>query len=330
MSNPDRHRGLDSTGHRPGLHTPAYVAPTEPSRHPRMRCRRRPWRTRPVPIVAPLVALSLLALPRLAGAQEEAPDPAGWTGTGEATFVFTGGNTDASSLGFRLAIGRAWSGGKVSLEGGGIRVRTGTRTRSAVGSPDDFSVVEDTTSSVTAENYYSRARFDRPISDRFEWHLGAGWERNLFGGIASRYTVSGGLGRVWVDDDGSRLRTDLGLTYTRENFVAAVQGAQFGGLRFSSDYSRKLGEATTFTSKLIADESLADTADLRADFLNSLAVAMSDRLALKVSLQVLWDNRPALVGVPLVSADGTLSGSTVLAPLGKTDSLLTLALVINF
>ncbi len=280
----------------------------------------------------PLLTLALLSISWPAAAQDEAdaPEPSGWTGTAEATLVFTGGNTDASSVGFRLAIGRNWLGGTMSLEGGGIRVRTATRTRTAIGSVEDFSVVEDTISSVTAENYYARARFHRPVSQRLSWYLGGGWERNIFAGIDSRYTISSGISRAWLEGDRSHFRTDLGLTHTRERYVAAVDGAEFAGLRFAWDYSRKLSDATTFTSKLIADDNLADTADLRVDFLSALAVAMSDRLALKISLQVLWDNRPALKGVPLVSADGATPGDVVLAPLGKTDSLLTLALVINF
>ena len=65
------------------------------------------------------------------------------------------------------------------------------------------------------------------------------------------------------------------------------------------------------------------TEDLRADWTNSLAVAMSEKLALKASLQILFDNEPALTAVPLGDAE-------VLTPLGKVDSVFTVAIVATF
>ena len=76
-------------------------------------------------------------------------------------------------------------------------------------------------------------------------------------------------------------------------------------------------------SLLVVDENLNDTEDLRADWTNSLTVAMSERLALKTSLQVLFDNQPSLTAVPL-------GDSEVLTPLDKVDSIFTVALVVNF
>lgn len=285
------------------------------------------------PILVPALVLGLLSISVAATAQEgtsSPAEPAGWSGTAEATFVFAGGNSEASSLGFRLAIGRDWLGGTLALEGGGIRVKSSTRTQTAVGNINDFSVLEETLTSLTAENYYARARFDHPLSADLLWYVGGGWERNHFAGIDSRYAIAAGMSRMWLENERSHLRTDLGLTYTHESFVAAIDGADFGGLRFSWDARRKLSDSTTFESKLVVDDSLAEMADLRADFLNSLAVAMSDRLALKINFQVMWDNRPALVGIPLVLLDGSVPGDIVLVPLGKTDSLLTLALMVNF
>ncbi len=70
------------------------------------------------------------------------------------------------------------------------------------------------------------------------------------------------------------------------------------------------------------DENLSETDDVRADWTNSVTAAMSDNLALKASLQVLYDNLAALAGVPLGS-------DSVLVPLQKSDRTLTLALVVN-
>ena len=56
---------------------------------------------------------------------------------------------------------------------------------------------------------------------------------------------------------------------------------------------------------------------------------MSDRFALKASLQLLFDAEPSLVGIPLQLPDGSSPGDRVLATLAKLDSLFTLALVVN-
>jgi hypothetical protein len=73
----------------------------------------------------------------------------------------------------------------------------------------------------------------------------------------------------------------------------------------------------------VVDQNLNRTEDLRADWTNSLAVAMSDRLALKTSLQVLFDNDPALTAVPLGDTE-------VFAPLGEVDTVFSVAIVANF
>ena len=52
-------------------------------------------------------------------------------------------------------------------------------------------------------------------------------------------------------------------------------------------------------------------------------MAISERLALKTSFQLLFDNEPSLVAVPL--GDGE-----VFTPLDKTDSIFTVAVVVNF
>jgi putative salt-induced outer membrane protein YdiY len=134
-----------------------------------------------------------------------------------------------------------------------------------------------------------------------------------------------GAGRSWFDEDTRRFKTDLGLTYTIQEDVVENPDADdsFVGLRGSYDFFKKLTETTDFTSALIVDENLNATEDLRADWTNSLAVAMSDRLALKASLQLLFDNDPAFTAVPLGDTE-------VLTPLGKTDSVFTVAIVANF
>lgn len=57
---------------------------------------------------------------------------------------------------------------------------------------------------------------------------------------------------------------------------------------------------------------------------------MSKRLALEVSLQLLYDNQPSMAALPLISPDGVATEATVLAPLDDLDTLFTVALVVDF
>jgi putative salt-induced outer membrane protein YdiY len=251
----------------------------------------------------------------------------GWFDQAELTFVMTGGNTSQSTFGLKNSLDRVWENAAFRLTAGGLRTESTAFTRTATGTADNFTVGETSTSTVTAENYYARGRYDRNVSEAVFLYGGAGWDRNTFAGIDNRYAFVTGVGRTWADRDDLKFRTDAGATYTIQHDVAPNPDISdsFAGARLSYDLFKRLSATTGFNSSLIVDENLADTDDLRADFTNSLSVAMSESLALKASLQLLIDNAPALTSIPL----GT-TGTNVLTPLGKTDSIFTLAIVMNF
>ncbi|MEM9408736.1 MAG: DUF481 domain-containing protein [Acidobacteriota bacterium] len=276
-----------------------------------------------------LTAFLLFALP--VTAQDDGPEP-GWYDTAELTYVTTSGNAEADTLGLKNSLQRIWDDAVFSLDAGALRVETTTIARFAQLSGDGVSVGEIKTSELTAENYYLRGRYDRNITDRFFWYAGAGWERNEFAGFTDRLTAVAGVGNIWWQEDRGHFRTDYGLTYTQQDDVVINPDFDdsFLGLRLSYDYLNKLTDTTEFTSVLIVDQNLDETDDLRADFINAVAVSMTERLALKASLQLLYDNMPALVAVDVVNAAGELTGDSVLAELEDLDSLFTLALVVNF
>ena len=79
----------------------------------------------------------------------------------------------------------------------------------------------------------------------------------------------------------------------------------------------------------MADESLQNTDDLRLDWVASISVALTEGLAFKTSYQLLYDNDPALIGIPLFDTGGMDLGTNVLSPSQKSDNFLTLSLVIK-
>lgn len=274
-----------------------------------------------------------------AAAQEAKPEEKkyGWFDSAELGLVLTSGNTETSTLGLKDTLSRVWENARFELKLGGIRVETTDQRLYAVGdTPGDFTVEEDNNTDLTAENYYLNGRYDRTLSKRLFWFAGGGWDRNRFAGIDNRYQVFGGLGHVWVDAERRTWRTDYSLTGTKEEDV--VQRPDFDdtfmGLRLSSTFLQKFGHSGTYGNDTIIDENIDDTEDLRLNMTNWVAVNMSDHLALKVSLQWLFDNQPALQTVNLYpttdpGGTGTPSG-TVLAELDDLDTIFTTALVIKY
>jgi len=276
-----------------------------------------------------LLAVGTLSMPGYARAQDEIEAYA-WENSTELSFVSTGGNASSSTLGLKSTLIATGGPSTFKIEIGGIRGETTFRTRTATGSATDFTVAETTRSELTAENYFARGRYDRAFASTFAFS-GAGWERNTFAGIQNRYSLVAGLGRAWVDSETGRIKTDVGLTYTIQNDVDPAPDVDegFGGVRITVDVMRRLSGSAQWLSVLIVDENLEDTDDLRADWTNSLSVSLSERLAFKTSLQVLYDKQPSLQSIGLLDAGGVPTGTKVLTPGRKIDNMLTVALVIT-
>jgi putative salt-induced outer membrane protein YdiY len=273
-----------------------------------------------------LVAVGLLAtlmVPGTLAAQDERP--LGWSDVAELTFVLTAGNASSSTLGIKNTAEHLWDKASFKLSFGAVRTESGITSRTATGTPDNFSISETTETEVTAENFFVKSRLDRALGDAAFIFGGAGWDRNTFAGIQNRYALVSGAGKAWFDEEARRFKTDLGFTYTIQDDVVENPAADdsFFGLRGSYDYFRKLTETADLASALVVDQNLNTSDDFRADWTNSLAVAMSERLALKTSLQILYDKDPALTSVPL-------GDSEVLTPLGNVDTVFTVAIVANF
>ena len=265
---------------------------------------------------------------------QDKPSDDHWKDTAEFSYVVTAGNSETSTLGFKDKLGRKWDRSSFELNAGGVRAEATTKTRTAIGTSTNFAIDEQSATALTAESYFLNGRYDRKISDQFFWFVGTGWDRNRFAGVENRYVGVVGVGNVWIDKDRTKFRTDYSATYTDEKDVTENPNfkANFSGLRVASSLLRKMGDNATWTDDLILDENLDDTSDYRANMTNSLAVAMSRRLALKVNLQWLYDHEPAFQKVDLLNAPppaGTKTG-TVLAQLDDLDTIFTASLVVNF
>jgi putative salt-induced outer membrane protein YdiY len=254
-----------------------------------------------------------------------------WNNATEFSFVSTAGNSSSNTLGLKSALTGMGSGNTFKLEVGGIRASSSITSFSAVGTDvNNFAIVESVLEQQSAANYFARSRYDQAVGAAFAFG-GAGWERNTFSGVNHRYAFVAGMGKAWVEAEGRRFKTDLGATYTIQKDVSPTPGAGdgFGGARATIEGARALTPTTDLATMLVLDENLRDTNDLRADWVVSLAVALSEGLAFKTSYQMLFDNDPALIGVDLFDAGGNSLSQQVSTPTEKVDSFLTLSLVIK-
>ncbi len=253
-----------------------------------------------------------------------------WSNATELSYVSTSGNASSSTFGLKGLLEGAGAPHQFKFEFGGVRASSSTTSRAAVGTPSDFTIVEIERSETTAESYFARTRYDRELGVGFAF-TGAGWDRNTFSGVQNRFQLMGGLGRTFVQSEAARLKADIGLTYTIQKDVDPAPGAEeaFGGWRVSVDAMRAISGNAQLNSELVFNNSFEAADDVRADWLNSLSVSINSGLALKTSVQLLWDNVPALLSVPLESAGGGPTGVNVLTPSSKLDSVVTVTLVIR-
>ncbi|UCF20329.1 MAG: DUF481 domain-containing protein [Gemmatimonadota bacterium] len=265
------------------------------------------------------------------GWAQEGEEELGLRFTAEFSTVWTAGNSQSSTLGLASTIRYLWERSEAKLEGGAVRTESTLKSRTAVGTSEIFEIEEDKVTEKTAEAYYVRGRYDYRISEYFFLFGGTDWLRNTFAGIESRLLVAAGAGNAWLDSERMRFKTDYSATYTFQQDVVEnpFTKANFPGLRLAYDYWWKLTGSTEFESKLIGDLNLDNTDDVRIDFTNALPVAISSKLALKPSLQLLWRNDPSLTEVPLFASDGTPADQAVLVPLQKLDSFFTISLVVT-
>ena len=160
-----------------------------------------------IPVAVMLAVAAGLAVHATSAAAQDAATA--WENATELSFVSTGGNKSASTLGLSTALTGTKGQNSFKIELGGVRGETSTTIYT--GTPTTFS--ETSESQLTAENYFARGRYDRDLGEAYLF-AGGGWERNTFSGIKNRYSGVAGVGRTWVDGDSGRFKTDVGGTYT--------------------------------------------------------------------------------------------------------------------
>jgi Protein of unknown function, DUF481 len=274
-----------------------------------------------------LSALLILAPP--ATAQESASPPPKkkpWTNDTELSVVATQGNSDTLTVGLK----NRYETPTGKLDKGNVRFKVEATLSSKAddrfviasavpgqpvdpldpcGSPGASCVTVEPSPDDSIERYLFEGHYDRKLRERAVWNAGASWDRNLTdgSGVESRMIGFAGLGHVWWDREDLKFSTNYSLSYTdrRETTPDPEKNDQFTGVRFDWSYKNDWtkSKTVTYTNTWTINASLRDSSDFGFDMTNGIGVSMTERVALQVSLQWLYNNFPPLETVDLDCAN---------------------------
>ena len=309
------------------------------------------WR----PIRFAAVSAAAMALLLACAAPGSAAAIPGWYSSTDLTAVVAHGNSDTINVGATVNVRRMWlrTSWTNTLSFSRNDVRDPQRTAVISGNSATLGTGEFTAKS---EKLFANSNFERRVTERFFWNLGATGERDKFAGLNSRLTGVAGVGMLWQSTQGDGfVKAGVAGTYTAQNEVIDDPETenQFAGVRFNLDGEKRFGTESqhAFTSNLIVDENVQQTDDLRANWQNALAAAISQKMQLKVGVQLAFDNAPALIDYPasvalggglfreaeaadiarvVPSGDVRVIENKLVAPAKKLDATFTVSVVINF
>ncbi len=279
--------------------------------------------------------LTLTSWEEALGQEEEEKKKIGWSNVADLGLVVTGGNSHTSTCTFDDQLTRNWENATLEFRFSGLRTRTTDDRLAAVSGSGEFAVVEDETADIDTDRYRVRGSYRRDVNKKFYWITGAGWMRDLNAGIENMTTVYGGLGNPWWDREDSHFLTDYSITYTNreEEIEDPLLDGRFPALRFSLDYMNQFGSNSQYDNDFTFLTNLKNLEDYQFDWTNSLTSNLTSILALRVSLQLLYRNFPALEELdlfPVPPSEGpSLPIGTVPVRRKKLDTLFKVTLVVT-
>jgi putative salt-induced outer membrane protein YdiY len=265
-------------------------------------------------VLAGLLAVALLGSSgetRAQGATSEAQ--LGWSNSTTLSVVVAEGNAKTQSFGFDNRLRRHWKQANFQLklnlfqtneaDDRFLQIEPGLTWLPGEEQPPGSTSVVEPPIETEAARLFVEGKYDREIRESLYWSAGASWDRNEDAGILNRYIAFGGLGKIWWKREDLNFQTVWGLSYTdrEEDDVDPEKDDRFGGLRFSWEYMNKWGKLAVYENDFTANMSLKDADDYSLNMTNSISVDLSSHLALKVSLQGLFENEPALEDVDVVA-----------------------------
>ena len=267
---------------------------------------------RPLLLLALILGLfGRVVVARAAEAEEK--KPAGpWSNSTELSLILTTGNSSVETLGLKNTLEHKAEEGQWRLRVDTMRSNTSDDPFLLVAPGQIFEPGETPSTASTTivrpgsepdvARYFVEGRYEGNLAEKGTWNSGASWARDEDAGILNRFIVFAGVGNVWRDTDDLVFRTSYGVSYTdrEEDVPDPEKDRRFPGARLSSYFKDKWGEPTTYDNDFTFNLNLTDVSDYNLEMVQGVAVAMSKRLSLKVSLQWTYAGEPALEEVDVI------------------------------
>ncbi|MDJ0838094.1 MAG: DUF481 domain-containing protein [Acidobacteriota bacterium] len=234
----------------------------------------------------------------------QAGEKGAWSDKAELSGVFTSGNSESSNLGFSNELG--WQGGPATFDFDVSAVRAES---------DDPDTGE---SNLTAENYSLGLLYNRKFNKRTSWYAGLDWKQDEFAGVKSRTGLSAGLGHDWIDTETRKFKTSYGVKQVSQEdvFEPVDYDGEFLALNLRVEHFQTVTKTSNYEQTFVADINGEDSEDFRVDWKHGFSVTVSERVAIKLGLKLIYDNLPPF-------ADDIRRKD-------ELDTILTTSLVINF
>jgi len=264
-----------------------------------------------------------------AWAQDEEEKKLGWSNIADLGIVWTQGNSATSTVSFDDKLNYGWENAAFVFRTGMLRVQT-TDDTFAVGTEDDFDVIEDLERELDNERYYFNGNYQRNINGRFFWIAGAGWDKDTNAGIENRTVLFAGVGNTWKDNERTTFKTDYNLTFTRriDEIPDPERDERFSELRLAWDYRQMVADHSQFDSDFVFFAVVDDFSDNRFATTNSVTTNLTEIFALRFSLDVRYQNFPAFEEIDLETPEGLPIGEVVIRK-KKLDTILKFSFVVT-
>jgi len=255
-----------------------------------------------------------------------------WKNSTELAYLGSGGNAETTTFGIKNDYKYTFPKAEFTFKVEGMRASDTTTSRMAFGSVDNFNIQETEDSQVKTERYSVGLKYERKISEKMFWFLGSDWEKDVPKGIKSRTDLTAGLGNHIIKNEETEFKINYGLAYTMRDHFIEPDGfdSSFGSFVLSTILMKKIGERSKLDQVFDYSMPLSETGDFRSKFTNSLTTTISGSLAMKMSLGLFYENKPAFGEMKLYDHEGGSELGTVLYEKDELDYTFTASLVINF
>jgi hypothetical protein len=233
-----------------------------------------------------------------------------WTAAAELGIVFTTGNSETTSVSAGLRATRKTGQNKLSIEASMLYAKSALRVlddlngNGTVDGPEEIT----TQTSITAETYASKLRYDRFLTKFNSIYIAGLASRDVPAGKEAVFGGQIGYSRQVYKSKTAEAVAELGYDYSHEDLVTGP-AISIHSARGFLGYKAEMTPGTTLESSIEALTNLnhedlatrADGADFAEDTRVNAKVAISAKigktLAFQTSIDVKYDHRPAPLAI---------------------------------